>query len=479
MRFRRLCRGNPVFGNLEDRFSEVLKKVRGQGKLTENNIQDALKEVRLSLLEADVHFTVVKTFIEGVKTRALGKEVSASLSPGQEFIRIVADELTKVMGGTAAEIDFARKPPVKILLMGLQGSGKTTTSAKLARHLKEAKRTPLLVPADLQRPAAIQQLKTLAQQIGTDVYDTEAEMPVAKVCAEALELADRQGQDVVIFDTAGRLAIDLELMDELREVKELVEPHYSLLVVDAMTGQDAVNVASEFKNQVGIDGVIMTKLDGDARGGAALSVRHVTGAPIYFAGTGEKLDGLEVFHPDRIAQRILGMGDVMSLIERTAKNFDEKKAKTLAKKMKKDDFTLEDFREQMQTMRKMGDMKELMGMIPGVSQAMKKMGAGGPDPDKEMKRIEAMINSMTPKERMKPDILDTSRKKRVASGSGTSLNDVNAFLKRFRDTRKIMKKMMKMGPAGMMRQLGALGGGGGLPGMGGMMPRGGGKRRRR
>jgi signal recognition particle subunit SRP54 len=471
-----------VFGNLEDRFADVLKKVRGHGTLTEANVKEALRDVRLSLLEADVHFAVVKKFVADVKARALGQEVTASLSPGQDFVRIVAEELTQVMGGTAAELDLAKKPPIKILLMGLQGSGKTTTSGKLALRLRGEKRTPLLVPADLQRPAAIQQLKTLAEQVGAAAFDTRPGTPVQKVCEDALAQADRQGQDVVIFDTAGRLAVDAELMEELRGVKAQVEPHYTLLVVDAMTGQDAVNVASEFQGQVGIDGVIMTKLDGDARGGAALSVREVTGAPIYFAGTGEKLDGLEVFHPDRVAQRILGMGDVMSLIEKTQKTYDEKKAKKLAKKMKRDEFTLEDFREQMRMMRQMGDMKDIMAMIPGLSQALKKMGASGPDPEKEMKRIEAMINSMTPYERRKPDILDGSRRKRVAAGSGTSINDVNAFLKRFKETRKLMKKMMKGGPGGlkkMMQQMSAMGGGG-MPGMGGggMPGMGGGRRRR-
>ncbi|MEO1230192.1 MAG: signal recognition particle protein [Myxococcota bacterium] len=468
-----------MFGNLEDRFAEVLKKVRGHGTMTEANVKEALGEVRLSLLEADVHFKVVKSFINEVKERALGKEVSASLSPGQDFVRIVAEELTKVMGGSAAQLDLARKPPIRILLMGLQGAGKTTTAGKLAFRLKAEKRTPLLVPADLQRPAAIKQLQTLGNQVGVDVFDTAVGSKVDAVCRDALAQADRQGQDIVIFDTAGRLAIDVELMEELREVKAQVDPHYTLLVVDAMTGQDAVNVAGEFNGQVGIDGVIMTKLDGDARGGAALSVRMITGAPIFFAGTGEKLDGLEVFHPERVAQRILGMGDVMSLIEKTQQTYDEKKAKKLAKKMKRDEFTLEDFREQMRMMRQMGDMKDILKMMPGGSQILKQMG-GGPDPDREMKRIEAMINSMTPKERMKPDILDGSRRRRVAAGSGTSLNDVNAFLKRFKMTRKMMKKMMKMGPGGlksMMSQMGGMAGGGGLAGL--PPGFGGGSRRRR
>jgi signal recognition particle subunit SRP54 len=443
-----------VFDNLEEKLSGILKKIRGHGTLTESNVQEALREVRLSLLEADVHFKVVKEFVEAVKARALGQEVSASLTPGQEFIRIVSEELSKTMGGTAAELNLKQKPPIVILLMGLQGSGKTTTAGKLALKMKQMGRKPLLIPADVQRPAAIEQLKTLAKQVGVDVFDTKPAMAVSAIATASRALVDRQGQDVMIFDTAGRLHIDLELMEELREAKSLLSPHYTLLVVDSMTGQDAVNVASEFKSQIGIDGVIMTKLDGDARGGAALSVRKITGAPIYFAGLGEKLEALEVFHPDRISQRILGMGDVMSLIEKTQATYDEKQAKKLAKKFKKDEFTLEDFREQMQMMRKMGDMKDLLNMIPGVSQAMKKMGAQGPDPDKEMRRVEAIINSMTPRERNNPDILDGSRRKRVAQGSGIPINDVNAFLKRFKEARKVMKRLTRMGPGalrGLMR----------------------------
>jgi signal recognition particle subunit SRP54 len=458
-----------VFANLEDRFQDVFKKVRGQGTLSEKNIKDALREVRLSLLEADVHFTVVKGFINEVKARALGTEVSASLTPSQEFIRIIHEELVNVLGAQAASLDFKKKPPVIILLMGLQGSGKTTTAGKLALKLKSEGKNPLLVPADIHRPAAIAQLKTLAKQVGVEVFDTKPGVSVAQIAKETLEQVTRQGQDVVIFDTAGRLVIDPEMMEELREAKEIIDPAYSLLVVDGMTGQDAVNTATEFKNQVGIDGVVMTKLDGDARGGAALSVRKVTGAPIYFAGMGEKMDALEVFHPERVAQRILGMGDVMGLIEKTQLAFDETKAKKMAKKIKKADFTLEDFRDQMAMMRQMGDMKSLMGMIPGMSQAMKKMGPGGVDPDKELKRIEAMICSMTPKERNQPDVIDGSRRKRIAAGSGTTVSEVNQFLKRFRDAKKMMKKLSKMGPGGLkglMRGMGGMGGGGGgMPGM--------------
>ncbi|MEQ8278894.1 MAG: signal recognition particle protein [Deltaproteobacteria bacterium] len=445
-----------MFDNLEDKFAQVIKKVRGHGTLTEANLKDILRDVRLSLLEADVHFTVVKGFIKDVKERSLGQEVSASLSPGQEFVRIVSEELTKVMGGTAVQLDLKAKPPIVILLMGLQGSGKTTTSGKLALKLKAEGKNPLLVPADLQRPAAISQLKTVAGQVKVDCFDTKVGSKIEDVVKGALEQADRQGQDVVIVDTAGRLAIDFELMDELREVKELLDPKHTLLVVDSMTGQDAVNVAQEFKNQIGIDGVIMTKLDGDARGGAALSVRQVTGAPIYFAGIGEKMDALEVFHPDRVAQRILGMGDMMGLIEKAQASYDEKEAKKMARKMKRAEFTLEDFRDQMKMIRQMGDMKSIMGMIPGVSQAMKKLGNAGPDPDKELKRIEAMINSMTPNERNDPSILNGSRRKRVAKGSGTSVAEVNSFLKRFREAKKMMKRLSKMG---------------GMRGLQGMMPR--------
>jgi signal recognition particle subunit SRP54 len=448
-----------VFSSLEDRFAEVLKKVRGHGTLTEQNIKEALRDVRLSLLEADVHFKVVKGFVEGVKTRALGQEVQRALSPGQEFVRIVGEELTRTMGETAAELDLAAKPPIVILLMGLQGAGKTTTAGKLALRLKGQGKTPLLVPADLQRPAAIQQLKTVGRQVGVEVHDTQPGTEVEAVVEAALAVADRRGHDVVIVDTAGRLAIDAELMEELRRTKEAAQPRYTLLVVDAMTGQDAVNVASEFSAQVGIDGVIMTKLDGDARGGAALSVRKITGAPIYFAGLGEKADAFEPFHPDRIAQRILGMGDVMSLIEKSQQAYDEKKAKQMAKKLKRAEFTLEDFKEQMMMIRQMGDMKDLIAMIPGASQAMKKMGASGPDPDRELRRIVAMIDSMTPKERMQPDILNGSRRKRIALGSGTTVTDVNAFLKRFKDARKMMKKMAKMGPGGMNQLMKQMGGG--------------------
>lgn len=438
-----------MFENLEDKLSEILKKVRGHGTLTEDNIKDALRDVRLSLLEADVHFTVVKDFINAVKERAVGQEVKSSLSPTQDFIRIVSEELTRVMGGRAVELDLKKKPPVVILMMGLQGSGKTTTTGKLALKLKGQGRRPMVVPADVQRPAAIDQLKTVAGQVGVDCYDTKVGMKVPDIAKLAMAQADRQGHDVVLVDTAGRLAIDLELMEELREVKGILNPHYTLLVVDSMTGQDAVNVATEFKNQIGIDGVVMTKLDGDARGGAALSVRAVTGAPIYFAGIGEKMEALEVFHPDRIAQRILGMGDVMSLIEKTTQAYDQKQAKAMAKKLKSDEFTLEDFKEQMQMIRKMGDMKSLLGMIPGMGQAMKKLGNSGPDPDKEMRKIEAMINSMTKAERADADLLNGSRRKRVADGSGVTISEVNAFLKRFKESKKMMKKLAKMGPGGL------------------------------
>ncbi len=452
-----------MFESLQDKFSETLKKLRGQGTLSEKNIEDALRDVRLSLLEADVHFKVVKEFIADVKARALGREVMAALTPAQEFIRVVSEELTKTMGGAHVALDLKKKPPIIILLMGLQGSGKTTTSGKLALRLKAEKRVPLLVPADIARPAAIKQLQTLAAQVGVDCFDTQSKQSVLENAKAALERASVEGQDVLIFDSAGRLAIDLELMEELRELKEAVEPHYSVLVVDAMTGQDAVNVAEQFQSQIGIDGVIMSKMDGDARGGAALSVRKVTGAPILFVGSGEKMDKLEPFHPDRVAQRILGMGDVMSLIEKSQENFDQVQAEKMAKKIKKAEFTLEDFRDQMKMMRQMGDMKDLLKMIPGVEQAMRKMGASGPDPDKEMRRVEAIINSMTPLERQKPSVLNGNRRKRIASGSGTTVAEVNGFLKRFTDAQKMMKKLSKMGPGGLKGLMRGMGGGGGMP----------------
>lgn len=447
-----------MFDGLQDKLAATFKKLRGHTTLTDTNVQDALRDVRLSLLEADVHFKVVKDFVAAVKERSLGKEVSASLSPSQEFVRVVAEELTKTMGGAAVELDLRAKPPVVVMLCGLQGSGKTTTAGKLAFRLKAQGKKVLLVPADVHRPAAIDQLKRLASQVGVDVYDTKVGMKVVDIAGKALDQARAQGQDVVIVDTAGRLHVDLELMDELREAKALLEPKWSVLVVDAMTGQDAVNVATEFKAQVGIDGVILTKMDGDARGGAALSVKAITGAPILFAGQGEKLDKLEVFHPERVAQRILGMGDVMSLIEKTQQVYDEKKAKTMAKKLKKADFSLDDFREQMKMMRQMGSMSDLLKMIPGAEQAMKKMGTGGPDPDKEMRRVEAILNSMTAAERATPDILNGSRRKRIASGSGTTVADVNAFLKRFEDAKKVMKKLSNMGPGGLRGLMRGMGG---------------------
>lgn len=434
-----------MFDALEDRFASIMKKVRGHGTLSEENVKDALRDVRLSLLEADVHFVVVKNFIKKVKERALGKEVQAALTPGQAFVQIVSEELTQMMGPEGVSLDLGQKPPVKILLMGLQGAGKTTSAGKLAQFLKSKKKSVLLVPADVHRPAAIDQLKTLAQQVGVDVHDTQVGASADDVVKSAMAQADRQGQDVVIVDTAGRLQIDPELMEELRDVRDIIEPHYALLVVDAMTGQEAVNVATAFRDQIGIDGLVMTKMDGDARGGAALSVKAVTGAPVMFSGMGEKLAELEPFHPERVAQRILGMGDVLSLIEKTQENFDEKKAKQLAKKVKKAEFSLEDFKDQMKMMQQMGSMKDLMGMLPGMSQAMKKMGANSPDPDRELKRITAIIDSMTLKERRKPDILNGSRRKRIAYGSGTTVQEVNSFLKRFKETKKMMKKLTKGG----------------------------------
>ena len=428
-----------MFDNLEEKLTGILKKIRGHGTLTESNIQDALREVRLSLLEADVHFKVVKEFVESVKTRALGTEVSSALSPSQEFIRIVSEELTKTMGEKAVELDMKAKPPIVILMFGLQGSGKTTTTGKLALRLKGQGRKVLMVPADMQRPAAIDQLKTLAKQVNVDVFDSKAGMRAPEVTQQAIALAGRQGQDVVLVDTAGRLHVDLELMEELREVKEAAQPMYSLLVVDAMTGQDAVNVASEFKAQIGIDGVVMTKLDGDARGGAALSVVSVVGVPIAFAGSGERLEDLEPFHPERVVSRVLGMGDVLSLIERAEAAIDVEDAQKLEEKIRANDFTLEDFRDQLKTIKRMGPLEQIMGMLPGMGN-LKALTENKPD-EKQIGRIEAIINSMTPEERRKQHIINGSRRKRIAKGSGTSVEDVNRLLKQFVQMQKMLKSL--------------------------------------
>jgi signal recognition particle subunit SRP54 len=442
-----------MFDTLSDRLEGVFKKLKGQGRISERNIEEALREVRLALLEADVNIRVVRDFIEHVKHKALGQEVLASLTPEQHFIRFVAIELREMMGGSARELDLKVKPPVKIMLVGLQGSGKTTSAAKLARFLKEErKRHPLLVSTDVRRPAAMEQLRVLGAQIGAPVLETrETEDPI-EIGSRALARAETAGYDAIIFDTAGRLQIDEELMDELGRLRAAVQPHHILLVADAMTGQDAVNVAQGFHEQLKISGLVLTKLDSDARGGAALSVRAVTGAPILFAGTGEKLAALEVFHPDRLASRILGMGDVLSLIEKTQQNFDQTKARELERKFKKNEFTITDFAEQLRTLRKMGSLGELLGMIPGLKKIAGQ--ADSEEAKRELVRIQAIIDSMTVQERNNHLVLNGRRRARIASGSGTSVQEVNKFVKQFEQTRKMMKKITSGSGRGMMRGLG-------------------------
>ncbi len=443
-----------MFDTLSDRLEGVFKKLKGQGRITERNIDEALREVRLALLEADVNLKVVRDFIDHVKKKTLGQEVLRSLTPEQHLLRFVAAELREVMGGGARELDLKLKPPVKIMVVGLQGSGKTTSLAKLARFLKtERKRHPLMVSTDVRRPAAMEQLRILGGQIGVPVAESrESEDPV-EIVSRALMRAEVGGHDVLLIDTAGRLQIDDELMAELDRLKVAANPHHALLVADAMTGQDAVNVAQGFHDRLKISGLILTKLDSDARGGAALSVRAVTGAPILFAGMGEKLEAFEVFHPDRLASRILGMGDMLSLIEKTQQNYDQNQAKELERKLKKNEFTIEDFADQLRTIRKMGSIGDLLGMIPG----LKKI-AGQADSEEakvELRRVQAIIDSMTRQERHNHLILNGRRRARIAGGSGTSVQDVNRFVKQFEQTRKMMKKITRMGAGrSMMRGLG-------------------------
>ncbi|MBI5343118.1 MAG: signal recognition particle protein [Deltaproteobacteria bacterium] len=433
-----------MFENLTEKFQDVLKTLRGQGRISEGNIEAAVREVRLALLEADVNYNVVKDFTAAVKEKALGAEVLASLTPDQHFIKIVHAELAKMVGGEAQDLDLARRPPVPLMLVGLQGSGKTTTCGKLALLLQKRKRRPFLVPADVYRPAAIEQLKVLGGQIGIPVYDSDPGADPVDICREAVRHADLNGFDTVLLDTAGRLHIDEELMEELRRIKAAVDPGDILLVADAMTGQDAVNVARTFHQKLSLSGVILTKMDGDARGGAALSIRAVTGAPIKFVGVGEKLDALEPFHPDRMASRILGMGDILTLVEKAQETIDEKQARDLERKIRKSQFTLEDFREQLLRVRKMGSMEDLLGMIPGMGGKLKEMKGAAPD-EKELKRTIAIIDSMTLEERRNAKLLNGSRRKRIALGSGTSVQEVNRLLKNFQQAEEMIKRLSKAG----------------------------------
>jgi signal recognition particle subunit SRP54 len=436
-----------MFDQLTDKLSLVFKNLRGHGKLTEQNIQEALREVRIALLEADVHFRVVKDFVESVRKRAIGEEVMASLTPAQQVIKIVHQELVMLMGTNDHQIGFVGRPPVPIMLVGLHGCGKTTTAAKLANSLKQNGRFPYMVPADVYRPAAIEQLHKLASQVEVDFYEPNQGESPFDICKKAKDTALRQGYDTLLIDTAGRLHIDEGLMNELRQIKGAILPKEILLVADAMTGQDAVNMAKSFNEQLGIDGVILTKMDGDARGGAALSIRAVTGSPIKYVGIGEKLDAIEVFHPDRMASRILGMGDVLSLIEKAEATFDEKKAKELERKIRRAEFTLEDFKDQLGQVRKMGSLENLFQMIPGFN----KLKGMGPFhlADKELVKIEAIINSMTVQERRNHSIINGRRRLRIARGSGTTVQDVNRLLKQYLMTRKMFGKMKKGGLRGL------------------------------
>jgi signal recognition particle subunit SRP54 len=433
-----------LFENLSEKFQGVLKKLRGHGRISEGNVEEALREVRLALLEADVNYKVVKDFTAAVREKALGAEVLSSLSPDQHFIKIVHDEMTKMMGGQEQDLDLARRPPVPVMLVGLQGSGKTTTCGKLALHLQKRKRRPFLVPADVYRPAAIEQLKVLGSQIGIPVFDSPPSGDPVEICRQAVRQADLEGFDTVLLDTAGRLHIDEELMEELRRIKEAVDPAEILLVADAMTGQDAVNVARAFHEKVGLTGVVLTKMDGDARGGAALSIRAVTGAPIKFVGVGEKTDALEPFFPDRMASRILGMGDILTLVEKAQETVDEKKAQELARKIRRSEFTLEDFRDQLVSIRKMGSIEDILGMIPGMGGKMKELKAAAPD-EKELSRVVAIIDSMTRAERENAKIINGSRRKRIALGSGTTVQDVNRLLKNFQQAEGMLKRFSKAG----------------------------------
>ncbi|UCD47873.1 MAG: signal recognition particle protein [Deltaproteobacteria bacterium] len=431
-----------MFENLSEKFQGVLKKMRGHGRISEGNIEEALREVRLALLEADVNYKVVKEFTAAVKERALGAEVLSSLSPDQHFIKIVHDELAKMMGGEGQDLDLARRPPVPVMLVGLQGSGKTTSCGKLALHLQKRKRRPFLVPADVYRPAAIEQLKVLGARIGVPVFDSDPSADPVEICRQAVRQADLSGLDTVLLDTAGRLHVDEELMEELRRIREAVEPGEILLVADAMTGQDAVNVARAFHEKVGLTGVLLTKMDGDARGGAALSIRAVTGAPVKFVGVGEKHDALEAFYPDRMASRILGMGDILTLAEKAQETVDTKKAEELERKIRRSEFTLEDFRDQLISIRKMGSIEDLLGMIPGMGGKMKELKAAAPD-EKELARVVAIIDSMTREERGNAKILNGSRRKRIAEGSGTTVQDVNRLLKNFQQAEGMLRRFSK------------------------------------
>lgn len=438
-----------MFDNITERLNSVFRNLRGFGKLSEDNIKEAMAEVRMALLEADVNFKVVKDFIATVTEQAIGQEVLDSLSPGQQVIKIVHDELIELLGGKAEELNLTGRAPAIIMMVGLQGSGKTTSAGKLAKMLVKKGKKPYLVPADIYRPAAIEQLRVLGERVGVPVHPSLAENDPVTICRQAVEAARLSNRDILIIDTAGRLHVDQELMEELKRIKAAVQPAEILFVADSMTGQDAVTVADKFNQDLSISGVILTKMEGDARGGAALSIKKVTDRPIKFVGVGEDLDALEIFHPDRVASRILGMGDVLSLIEKAEAVVDQKSAEKLARKIRKDDFTLEDFRDQIRQIKKMGNLEQIMGMLPGIGKLRQLKDMPKPD-EKELVKVEAIINSMTSEERAKYMILNASRRARIAKGSGTTLQDVNRVIKSYSDMLKMMKKMKhKMGPGFM------------------------------
>ena len=429
-----------AFEGLSSRLQQITKKIKGEARITESNMKEMLREVKLALLEADVNYKIVKEFVSSIQEKALGQEVLKSLKPGEQVVKIVRDEMVELLGGTESKINITPNPPTIIMLVGLQGSGKTTTAGKLANLLRKQGKKPLLVACDVYRPAAIKQLQVVGGQLNIPVYSEENSKDVVGIARRAINVAISKLNDIIILDTAGRLHIDNELMEELQNVKKSVRPHEILLVVDSMTGQDAVNVAQNFNEQVGIDGVILTKLDGDTRGGAALSVKKITGKPIKFVGMGEKLSELEVFHPDRMASRILGMGDILSVIEQAEQSIDLEEAEKLEKQLRKNKFDLNDYLSQLKQIKKMGSFSSILKMLPG----MNKLGNIKVD-DKEFDRIEAIINSMSSEERANPKILNASRRRRIATGSGTQVHDINKFMESFEMTQKMMKKMNDKG----------------------------------
>jgi signal recognition particle subunit SRP54 len=438
-----------MFESLTGKLSQIFKDLRGYGKLSENNIKDALREIRITLLEADVNFKVVKSLVESVKKRAVGQEVLNSITPGQQMFKIVHEELIDLLGRRNEGLKLSGKQPVSLMLVGLQGTGKTVTVGKLAKLLKGRGRNPYLVPADIYRPAAIEQLQLLGDQLEIEVYHPDENERPPEICQNALSFARNNGFDTLIIDTAGRLHIDEELMKELQDIKERIDPNEILFVADAMAGQDAVNVASKFNELLEINGVILTKMDGDARGGAALSIKAVTGKPIKFLGTGEKLDAIEDFHPDRVASRILGMGDLISLVEKVQKTFEKEQARELKGKIQRETFTLEDFRYQLKQIRRMGSLEDIIGMVPGVGR-IKETGNLKPA-NKELIKVGAIIDSMTKKERMDHTILNGSRRRRIAKGSGTTVQDVNRLIANFLQMKKMMKRFKKSGIKGLRR----------------------------